>query len=93
MPTILTICDEKVDSDCSIDCSSPMSAKISSNTHNSDVSDAGMCSPDCAISEKSPSVFIVTVLPPVFGPVMTSVPFSPPSLIVTGTTLCLSSSG
>lgn len=42
IPTIFTICDEKVDSDCSIDCSSPISAKMSSKTHISDVSLAGI---------------------------------------------------
>ena len=31
-----------------------------------------MSSPDCAIIGSSPAVFSATVLPPVFGPVMTS---------------------
>ena len=33
---------------------------------------AGMCSPHCAITASSPTVLSETVLPPVFGPVMTS---------------------
>ena len=46
-----------------------------------------------AMSVKRPTVFIETVLPPVFGPVITSVSKSVPSLISTGTTLFLSMSG
>ena len=32
---------------------------------------AGMCRPHCAIIESNPTVLRATVLPPVFGPVMT----------------------
>ena len=63
----------KVESDCSIDCSSPISASTSSKTEISLPSSHGSISPHIAIRVKSPSVLSETVLPPVFGPVMTSV--------------------
>ena len=59
---------EKVLRLCSMLCSSPMSAKTSSNTASSDPSDAGMCRPALAQQGKDPTVFRETVLPPVFGP-------------------------
>ncbi len=61
-----------VDSDCSMLCSSPMSAKTASNTGTRLPRSAGTGSPACAISESSPAVFSATVLPPVFGPVISS---------------------
>ena len=42
--------------------------------------------PACAIRASSPTVFSVTVLPPVFGPVMTSSRRSPSSSMLMGTT-------
>ena len=84
---------EKVESDCSMDCSSPMSAKTSSKTASSVPYSAGICKPDCAISVNRPVVFSVTVLPPVFGPVMISVVKSLPNRISSGTTFCGSISG
>ena len=91
--TMLVICDEKVDRDCSIDCSSPMSANTLSNTASSVPRSAGTCKPACAISVNRPTVFSVTVLPPVLGPVMTSVVNSAPSHMSDGTTFSGSSSG
>ena len=41
--------------------------------------------PDCAESAARPTVFSATVLPPVFGPLMTSTVSSPPSASVIGT--------
>ena len=59
MRTMLRICPEKVDSDCSMDCSSPISAKTLWNTLNAEPERAGMCRPDCAISTSRPTVFSV----------------------------------
>ena len=53
-------------------CSSPMSAKMFSKTGSSEPSSAGMCRPACAIRQSRPTVLSATVLPPVFGPVMTT---------------------
>ena len=71
----------------------PMSAKMSSKTASSVPYSAGICKPDCAISVNRPVVFSVTVLPPVFGPVIISVVKSLPSRISSGTTFCGSISG
>ncbi len=49
-----------------------MSAKTLRNTGIWEPSAAGISSPACAISDSSPAVLSATVLPPVFGPVMTS---------------------
>ena len=87
------MCDENVDRLCSIDCSSPMSANTSSNTAISLPNCAGICMPDCAISVSRPTVFSVTVLPPVFGPVITSVVKSSPIHRLDGTTFSGSISG
>ena len=87
------MCDENVESDCSIDCSSPMSASTVSKMAMELPSSAGMCRPHSAISVKSPMVFSVTVLPPVFGPVMTMVSKSTPRLSEMGTTFFASMSG
>ena len=69
--TIFVIWLENVDKLCSIDCSSPISAKISLKTATLLPLSARIGSPDCAISCANPKVFNITVLPPVFGPVMT----------------------
>ena len=45
-----------------------------------------MCSPACAIAASSPAVFSATVLPPVFGPVITSTCTGGWSTMSTGTT-------
>ena len=70
MSTVFVICELNVLRLCSILCSSPISANISSNTAMSECSSAGILSPACAISVRSPTVFKETVLPPVLGPVM-----------------------
>jgi hypothetical protein len=93
MRTVFVICEENVDSDCSMDCSSPISANTLSNVESSVPSSAGMNMPLIAMSENSPTVLSVTVLPPVFGPVMMSVLNVSPSQMSTGTTVCLSISG
>ena len=49
-----------------------MSASTCPNTGNS-ASDAGTGRPDCAINVSNPTVFNVTVFPPVLGPLMSSV--------------------
>ena len=91
--TVLAMCAEKVDRLCSMLCSSPTSASTRSNTCTALWSPAGMCRPHWAIRHSSPRVFSVTVLPPVLGPVMTSVSYAPPSATVTGTALAGSSRG
>ena len=63
---------ENVDRLWATDCSSPMSAKTSSNTGSREPASAGTCSPAWCMSASRPSVRSVTVLPPVFGPVTTS---------------------
>ena len=74
-------------------CSSPMSASTVPNTESSLLSLAGIIRPHIAIRVRSPSVFKDTVLPPVFGPVITSVSNAIPSSISVGTTFCGSISG
>ena len=93
MPTIFFIWLEKVERDCSMLCSSPISANTLSNTANSVPTFAGTNMPDCAIRVKRPIVFSVTVLPPVFGPVMMSVVKSEPRRTSIGTILKLGMSG
>ena len=82
---MLVMCAENVLRLASIDCSSPMSAKSDRNTGSRDPSAAGMRSPACAISASSPAVFSATVLPPVFGPVISRTVAGGITLIVTGT--------
>ncbi len=91
--TIFVMCAENVDSDCSILCSSPMSASTFPNTDTRELSDAGIYNPHAAISVKSPSVLIDTVLPPVFGPVITSESKSVPKRISIGTAVFIFKSG
>ena len=81
------MCAENVLRLASIDCSSPMSAKSDRKTGSRDPSAAGMRSPACAINASSPAVFSATVLPPVFGPVMSRIVAGGMTLIVTGTGL------
>ena len=54
-------------------CSSPMSASTALNTGTQLPSATGRCSPQAAMTHMRPIVLSVTVLPPVFGPVMTKV--------------------
>ena len=84
--TISLMWEEKVLKDCSIDCSSPISAKIWSKTAALLPSAAGMNKPDWAISCKSPAVFRVMVFPPVLGPVIRIVSKSSPKLMSLATT-------
>ena len=56
-------------------------------------SKVGINIPDCAIKIISPSVFNVTVLPPVLGPVMITVSISSANSIVLATTVSLSNKG
>ena len=74
-------------------CSSPISANTSLNILKHEPSNAGIWSPDCPISVKSPVVLSDTVLPPVFGPVTTSSEKSLPIFKSIGTTFLLSISG
>ena len=90
---MFAMCAENVDRLCSMDCSSPTSASTRSNTRTTLPSSAGMCRPHCAIRHSSPSVLSVTVLPPVFGPVMTRVSNCWPSSTLMGTAFAGSSSG
>ena len=71
IPTRLTMWDENVERLCSMLCSSPMSANTWSKIDRADSSATGMCNPAWAMQTRSPTVFRETVLPPVFGPVMT----------------------
>src|SRR5699024_6474347 len=73
MDTIFDICDENVLKFCSIDCSSPISANTSEKTAIWQPSSAGTCKPDWTIKVHKPTIFNVTVVPPVFGPVITIV--------------------
>ncbi len=58
----------KVESDCSMLCSSPMSTSMRSKTATLLSSAAGIIIPHIVISVKSPSVLRLTVFPPVLGP-------------------------
>ncbi len=83
---MLLMCDENVDRLCSILCSSPISTKTDGKTLTTDESSAGMNSPVCAIIVSNPTVLSATVLPPVFGPVMSSTRYRSPISISIGTT-------
>ena len=74
-----------VDSDCSMLCSSPMSAWTEAKTGRRLPASAGTGSPACAIALSSPTVFSATVLPPVFGPVISSTEYVPPTESEIGT--------
>ena len=62
---------EKVDRLCSMDCSSPISAKIWLKIPTRLPLSARIGRPDWAMIWARPKVFNMMVLPPVFGPVMT----------------------
>ena len=73
MPMMLVMWALKVDRLCSMLCSSPMSTSTRRNTLSLLLSAAGIIRPHIAIRVSRPSVLRQTVLPPVLGPVMTSV--------------------
>ena len=73
--------------------SSPMSANTLSNTYILEFSSAEMFKPEHAIQVSKPIVFKETVLPPVFGPVISSVEKSCPTFNEIGTTLFSSIKG
>ena len=79
-------CDEKVDIELSIDCSSPISTRILDAKGNMDDLSAETGMPDRAIRIKRPAVLIVIVLPPALGPVITITLFSPSREKSSGTT-------
>ena len=91
--TIFFIWEENVLSDSRILCSSPMSANIWSKTYIELASDAGMCNPLIAIVVSKPTVFNVTVFPPVFGPVINRVEKSFPISIELAIADCGSNNG
>ena len=66
------MCAENVLRLAAIDCSSPMSAKIDLNGVNWLPGSTGIRSPACAITASRPIALSATVLPPVFGPEITS---------------------
>ena len=84
---IFVMCEENVESDCSMLCSSPISASTFLNTEILLLSETGSISPHSAISVSRPIVFIETVLPPVLAPVITRESKSVPSDMSTGTTV------
>ena len=69
--------------------SSPISVNILSKTYIEEFSSHGIARPEHAIQVKSPTVFNVTVFPPVFGPVINNVEKSFPKVKVIGTTVSL----
>ena len=91
--TIFVMWAEKVLRLCSILCSSPISAKTSSNTASSEPSKAGMWSPAWPIRVNKPTVFKETVFPPVLGPVTIRRSKSFPRWMLMGTTLAGSRRG
>jgi len=93
MRTICIMCPENVERDCSMDCSSPISANTSLKTLRREPDCAGICKPDCAMSTSKPTVLSVTVLPPVFGPVSTTANVSRSKTTSIGTAFSRSSSG
>ena len=90
----------KVERFCCSDCSSPMSASTWAHQGSRGVPLQGRNRPARAISAASPTLLSVTVLPPVFGPVIATTRSSGPTRTSTGTTArppsrfcCQSSSG
>ena len=70
-----------------------MSAKTFSKIAISELSSQGIKSPYCVIRDKRPTVFKLTVLPPVFGPVIIREEKSIPRFISIGTAIFLSKKG
>ena len=84
---------ENVDRFCEIDCSSPMSLRILETIISSLSADAGIGIIDWVISVSRPIVFSVTVFPPVFGPVITTIRESLPRESEIGTAPSIGRSG
>ena len=78
--------DENVERFCSIDCSSPISAKIPLKIGSVAPAFTGSCSPHADIRVSSPMVFNATVFPPVLGPVITTILVPGSRLKLIGTT-------
>ena len=93
MRMILVMWAEKVDRDCSMLCSSPMSARMWRYTATRLPSPAGIISPHMAIRVNRPMVLRETVLPPVLGPVMIRASKLSPREMSVGTTWSLSIRG
>ena len=78
------MCAEKVERSAAMDCSSPISTRTRSKSGNT-----ARCAvtgiADCADKAASPVVFSATVLPPVFGPLITSNFSAPPKVSDIGT--------
>ena len=66
------MCAENVLRLAAIDCSSPMSANTVRNGVSRLPGSTGISRPACAISASRPNALSATVLPPVFGPEITS---------------------
>ena len=81
----LLIWEPKVETESAMLCWSPMSANTPSNTGRALPSSAGMWMPDWCINARRPTVFMATVLPPVFGPVITNADHPGPMLMLRGT--------
>ncbi len=77
----------KVDRLCSMLCSSPISAKSSPITPRTDPSAAGIGNPIHPRIAHTPAVLRATVLPPVLGPVITSILYLSPHPMSMGTAL------
>ncbi|CUP52507.1 Uncharacterised protein [Flavonifractor plautii] len=93
MPTMFTMWEENVDKLWAMDCSSPTSASTRRNTFTRLSSETGICRPHWAMRVSRPMVLMVTVLPPVLGPVITRVSKSSPSIRSLATALSGSSRG
>ena len=85
MSITFLMCELNVETDCSMLCRSPTSAYMPSYTGSELPFSAETCRPDWCMAARSPTVFIATVLPPVFGPVMTRTDQSGPTVRSTGT--------
>ena len=79
------MCALKVERLCSMLCSSPMSAKSSPMSPSTEPSPAGTGKPSQPKYMQTPAVLSATVLPPVFGPVMTRMRNLSPHLMSIGT--------
>ena len=82
------MCAENVLRLAAIDCSSPMSANTVRKGVIALSASTGISKPACAMSGSSPKAFSATVLPPVFGPEMTSARVGGVIVRFDGTTTC-----
>ena len=87
------IWEENVLSDSRMFWLSPMSAKMLSKIPILLLLEAGICIPDNAIAVNNPTVFNVTVFPPVFGPVINKTEYVLPIVRLIGTATDLSING